>query len=145
MKNFLKAIILLATISVASVVFPSCSDNEVETDITLKSSNPEKVIAGKWRLQKVGSFRWTGKEKTVLFQENGTVTFHYDGNDYNGTYSIMDPHFADSKINCILTVSYTDKASHTIYDCTIERHRLMLNDMSLSEVVDATETYSKIK
>ena len=32
MKNFLKATILLATISVASVVFPSCSDNEAETD-----------------------------------------------------------------------------------------------------------------
>ena len=144
-KSQLKLILMTIPLAL-SVMLPSCSDNKEETGVSLiESSIPEEVISGTWRLHKVGATAWMGKEKTFLFQENGTVTFHYDDNDYHGTYSIMNPCFADGKINCILTVSYTDKGSQTIYDCTIERNLLMLNDMSLSEVVDATETYNKIK
>lgn len=146
MKKTLLTIILWGAFSAPFVMLSSCSDEEGGAGVTLnESSIPEEVISGTWRLHKVGATAWMGKEKTFLFQENGTVTFHYDDNDYHGTYSIMNPCFADGKINCILTVSYTDKGSQRIYDCIIERNLLMLNDMSLSEVVDATETYKRIK
>ena len=63
----LSILALLMAIACIMVATLSCSKDD-EVDIA------EKMIIGKWKLEKIGISTWTGKEKTMLFQKDGTVT-----------------------------------------------------------------------
>ena len=80
MRNFFSSLILFVAITSATLSTSSCSNDE--------GNIAEKAIVGKWKLEKKGSSPWTGKEKTLLFQEDGTVTCHSDQINYQGIYAI---------------------------------------------------------
>ena len=120
----------------------SCSNDDEELS---ESSIPEKVITGKWKLQKVGSYPWKGKEKTLLFHEDGTVLCHSEYQNYQGSYEIRNASFQEGTIYCIVLINEDSDNIAIPYECSLQKKVMTLNNMNLSSVVDATETYIKIK
>ena len=121
----------------------SCS-NDDEEELS-ESSIPEKVITGKWELQKVGSFPWEGKEKTLLFHEDGSVICHSEYQNYEGLYVIQDASFEEGTIYCKVWINEDSDNTAIPYDCRLQKNVMTLDNLNMVSVVDDTETYKRIK
>ena len=135
MKHFFSSLILLVAITSATLSTSSCTNDE--GDIT------EKTIIGTWKLEKIGSSPWTGKEKTLLFQQDGRVICHSEYMNYQGKYVLNNVSVKEGTMICDLII-FNDDGSQTNYWCTLSRNILSLNNSDLTDIVDGTEYYKRI-
>ena len=135
MKHFFSSLILLVAITSATLSTSSCTNDE--GDIT------EKTIIGTWKLEKIGSSPWTGKEKTLLFQQDGTVICHSEYMNYQGKYVLNNVSVKEGTMICDLII-FNDDGTQTNYWCTLSRNTLSLNNSDLTDIVDGTEYYKRI-
>ena len=135
MKHFFSSLILLLAVTSATLSTSSCTNDE--GDIT------EKAIIGKWELEKIGSSPWTGKEKTLQFQQDGTVTCHSEYMNYQGKYVLNNVSVKEGTMICDLII-FNDDGTQTNYWCTLSRNILSLNNSDLTDIVDGTEYYKRI-
>lgn len=139
MKHFFSSLILLVAITSATLSTSSCTNDE--GDIT------EKTIIGTWKLEKIGSSPWTGKEKTLLFQQDGTVICHSEYSEdmnYQGIYTLNNVSVKEGTMIGDLIISRKDNGTQTNYWCTLSRNTLSLNNSDLTDIVDGTEYYKRI-
>ena len=135
MKHFFSSLILLVAITSATLSTSSCTNDE--GDIT------EKTIIGTWKLEKIGSSPWTGKEKTLLFQQDGRVICHSEYMNYQGKYVLNNVSVKEGTMICDLII-FNDDGTQTNYWCTLSRNILSLNNSDLTDIVDGTEYYKRI-
>lgn len=135
MKHFFSSLILLVAITSATLSTSSCTNDE--GDIT------EKTIIGTWELEKIGSSPWTGKEKTLLFQQDGRVICHSEYMNYQGKYVLNNVSVKEGTMICDLII-FNDDGTQTNYWCTLSRNILSLNNSDLRYIVDGIEYYKRI-
>lgn len=135
MKHFFSSLILLVVITSATLSTSSCTNDE--GDIT------EKTIIGTWELEKIGSSPWTGKEKTLLFQQDGRVICHSEYMNYQGKYVLNNVSVKEGTMICDLII-FNDDGTQMNYWCTLSRNILSLNNSDLVSIVDGTEYYKRI-
>lgn len=135
MKHFFSSLILLVAITSATLSTSSCTNDE--GDIT------EKTIIGTWELEKIGSSPWTGKEKTLLFQQDGRVICHSEYMNYQGKYVLNNVSVKEGTMICDLII-FNDDGTQMNYWCTLSRNILSLNNSDLVSIVDGTEYYKRI-
>jgi hypothetical protein len=135
MKHFFSSLILLVAITSAMLSTLSCTNDE--GDITAKT------IIGTWKLEKIGSSPWTGKEKTLLFQQDGRVICHSEYMNYQGKYVLNNVSVKEGTMICDLII-FNDDGTQTNYWCTLSRNILSLNNSDLTDIVDGTEYYKRI-
>ena len=136
MKHFFSSLILLVAITSATLSTSSCTNDE--GDIT------EKTIIGTWKLEKIGSSPWTGKEKTLLFQQDGRVICHSEYMNYQGKYVLNNVSVKEGTMIGDLIISRKDNGTQTNYWCTLNKNTLSLNNSDLVSIVDGTEYYKRI-
>ena len=136
MKHFFSSLILLVAITSATLSTSSCTNDE--GDIT------EKTIIGTWELEKIGSSPWTGKEKTLLFQQDGRVICHSEYMNYQGKYVLNNVSVKEGTMIGDLIISRKDNGTQTNYWCTLNKNTLSLNNSDLTDIVDGTEYYKRI-
>lgn len=135
MKHFFSSLILLVAITSATLSTSSCTNDE--GDIT------EKTIIGTWELEKIGSSPCTGKEKTLLFQQDGRVICHSEYMNYQGKYVLNNVSVKEGTMICDLII-FNDDGTQMNYWCTLSRNILSLNNSDLVSIVDGTEYYKRI-
>ena len=158
MKHFITSFILFITISTIAISSSSCSGSDDDNNLRINDNNEElsesniaeKMIIGKWRLEKIGSSTWTGKEKTMLFREDGTVTCCSERLNYHRKYTISQTTVDEGTIYCTVTIlKEGEKDSIGIvnpqYWCMLQDNNMSLRDMNLYSVLDATEYYVRIE
>ena len=138
MRHFFSSLILFVAITSATLSTSSCSNDE--------GNIAEKAIVGKWKLEKKGSSPWTGKEKTLLFQEDGTVDCHSDQINYQGIYAINNVSVKEEIVYCDLTITKTlnNHSTQIHYWCTLQNNVMILDNRDVIAFVDATESYIRI-
>ena len=135
MKHFFSSLILLVVIASATLSTSSCTNDE--------GIITEKTIIGRWKLEKIGSSPWTGKEKTLLFQQDGRVICHSEYMNYQGKYVLNNVSVKEGTMICDLII-FNDDGTQTNYWCTLSRNILSLNNSDLTDIVDGTEYYKRI-
>ena len=135
MKHFFSSLILLVAITSATLSTSSCTNDE--------GTITEKTIIGTWKLEKIGSSPWTGKEKTLLFQQDGRVICHSEYMNYQGKYVLNNVSVKEGTMICDLII-FNDDGTQTNYWCTLSRNILSLNNSDLTDIVDGTEYYKRI-